>query len=148
MTTYNQISQQIEQAEAMMREAEARLGNFQSLRPALAELAGRGEAADGQVTVEWTTEGLTELELNPRVMRMPSTDLADAIKEAIGAARADLSEKTRAVLRDAGVGNEAAPSIDEVRAQLGRLREQTVDTARQTVSGLDQAMQYRRTSGR
>ena len=148
MTAYNEISQQIEQAEAMMREAEARLGNFQSIRPALVDLVGRGEAADGQVAAEWGTDGLAELELNPRVMRMPSTDLADAIKEAIRAARADLSEKTRAVLRDAGVGNEAPPSIDEVRAQLGRLREQTVDTARQTVSGLDQAMQYRQTSGR
>lgn len=148
MTAYNEISQQIEQAEAMMREAEARLGNFQSIRPALVDLVGRGEAADGQVAAEWGTDGLAELELNPRVMRMPSTALADAIKEAIRAARADLSEKTRAVLRDAGVGNEAPPSIDEVRAQLGRLREQTVDTARQTVSGLDQAMQYRQTSGR
>ncbi|HEY7050306.1 MAG TPA: hypothetical protein VH373_24035 [Jatrophihabitantaceae bacterium] len=148
MTAYNQVSQQIEQAEAMMREAEARLGNFQSIRPALADLVGRGEAADGQVAVEWNTQGLAELELNPRVMRMPSVDLAEAIKEAIRSARADLSEKTRAVMRDAGVGNEPAPSIDEVRAQLGRLREQTVDTARQTVSGLDQAMQYRQTSGR
>ena len=148
MSTYEQISRQIEQAEATMREAESRLGNFQSLRPALAELVGRAEAADGQVTVEWTANGLSQLEINPRAMRLPSTDLADAITTALREAIADLREKTRGALADAGVGAGSAPSIDEVRAQLAELRERTIDGARRSVGDLDRAMALRRESGR
>ena len=148
MSTYEQISQQLDVAETTMREAVDRLGNVQTLRPILADLVGRAEAADGYVVVEWTANGLSALELNPRAMRLPSTELADAIKAAIAEATADLRQKTRAALADAGIGAGSAPSIDEVRAQLGQLRERTIDGARQTVSQLDQAMQMRRESGR
>ena len=148
MSTYEQISQQLDQAERTMRNAEQRLGDFQSLRPVLAGLTGRAEAADGQVVVEWTAQGLSELELNPRAMRLPSSDLAEAIKAALRDAIADLREKTRAALSDAGIGASSALSAGEVQAQLAQLRERTIDGARQTVSELDRAMQLRRASGR
>src|SRR6266496_3846223 len=129
MSTYEQIGRQLEEAEHTMREPENRLGNIQSLRPVLAELTGRAEAADGQVVVEWTAQGLSNLELNPRAMRLPSTDLADAIKTAVHDAAADLREKTRAALAEAGIGAGSAPSVEEVRAQLSKLRERTMDSA-------------------
>lgn len=130
-----------------MREAEARLGKFETLRPVLSELVGRAEALDGQIVVEWTAQGLSVLELNPRVMRTPSADLADAIKTAIADASADLREKTRAALADAGLGIGSAPSVDEVRDQLARIRENTMTGARQSAGDLARATELRRNSG-
>lgn len=148
MSTYEQISHQLDQAEATMRDAERRLGNFQALRPILAELVGHADAADGLVSVDWTAQGLSGLEINPRAMRLPAAELAEAIKTAVHAATTDLREKTRSALADAGIGADSAMSIEEIQAQLGRLREQTIDNARRTVTDLDRAMELRRNNGR
>jgi DNA-binding protein YbaB len=148
VSPYDNISRQIDQAEAMMRDAESRLGKFQSLRAELTDLVGHAESADGYVVVEWSGGGLSDLQLNPRAMRLPSDELAEAIKTAIRDARTDLGEKTQAALNAAGLEREPLPSLDDVRAQLGQMREQSIDSARKTVTGLDQAMQYRRNSGR
>lgn len=148
VSTYEQISNQLDQAEATMRDAERRLGNFESLRPILAELSGHADAADGLVSVDWTAQGLSGLEINPRAMRLPAAELAEAIKTAVRAAADDLRQKTRAALADAGIGADSAMSIEEVQAQLARLREQTIDNANRTLADLDRAMRLRRESGR
>ncbi|WP_406040839.1 YbaB/EbfC family nucleoid-associated protein [Micromonospora sp. NBC_00898] len=52
---------------------------------------GSGAAAGGLVHVELDGTGdLIALDLDPRVMRLPSEDLATAIREAFGTARAAL----------------------------------------------------------
>jgi DNA-binding protein YbaB len=63
---------------------EGPLGRFAAAR-------GSGDAAGGLVHVELDGTGdLTALDLDPRVMRLPSEDLAAAIREAFGTARAAL----------------------------------------------------------
>ncbi|MBM0225875.1 MULTISPECIES: YbaB/EbfC family nucleoid-associated protein [Micromonospora] len=60
------------------------LGRFTAAR-------GSGDAAGGLVHVELDGTGdLTALDLDPRVMRLPAEDLAAAIREAFGTARAAL----------------------------------------------------------
>jgi DNA-binding protein YbaB len=60
------------------------LGRFTAAR-------GSGDAAGGLVHIELDGTGdLTALDLDPRVMRLPSEDLAAAIREAFGTARAAL----------------------------------------------------------
>ncbi|MDZ5445626.1 YbaB/EbfC family nucleoid-associated protein [Micromonospora sp. 4G57] len=64
--------------------SEGPLGRFAAAR-------GSGDAAGGLVHVELDGTGdLSALDLDPRVMRLPSEDLAAAIREAFGAARAAL----------------------------------------------------------
>lgn len=59
--------------------------------PAWETLRGNGQAADGQVSVLVGPDGrLAELNLNPRVMRMASEDLAREILTAVNAALDDL----------------------------------------------------------
>ncbi|MBB4916382.1 YbaB/EbfC family nucleoid-associated protein [Streptosporangium saharense] len=59
--------------------------------PAPETLRGSGQAADGQVSVLVGPDGrLAELNLNPRVMRMASEDLAREILTAVNAALDDL----------------------------------------------------------
>ncbi|MBA9002917.1 YbaB/EbfC family nucleoid-associated protein [Thermomonospora cellulosilytica] len=58
------------------------------------DLVGRAESEDGRIRVEWTDEqGVAKLEIDPRALRMASTELADVIAATIGRARADLAAK-------------------------------------------------------
>lgn len=147
MTSYEELSRQIDEADEAMRRASANLGNFEALRGVLAELVGRGEAAEGLVVAEWTATGLAELTFNPRVMRMPSEDLAEAVKTAVREAAEDLRTQTRAALDEAGIGGRTRPSIEEVRARLDEVRESTISNARRSASDLGRAQEYRRQSG-
>jgi DNA-binding protein YbaB len=58
----------------------------------LAASRGQGSAADGLVSagVDGTGE-IVELVIEPRAMRMASSDLAEAVRTAIAAARADVT---------------------------------------------------------
>ncbi|MCL2585166.1 MAG: YbaB/EbfC family nucleoid-associated protein [Streptosporangiales bacterium] len=82
----------------------------------IAALAGVGTAADDKVRVTWAAAtGLDQLHLDPRAMRMPSQELAAAIKQAITAAMTDLRRKTAEVMKEeAGVdaGNSTAAIQD------------------------------------
>jgi DNA-binding protein YbaB len=148
MSLYDELSRQLDQAEQVMRDAEDRLGNFAELRPTLAGLTGRAEAADGHVVVEWTATGLSDLRLDPRAMRLPSQDLAAAITSAVRAAVTDLREQTRSALAQAGIGAGSAPSSEDTRAALAALRESTMQNARRAAADIDRAAELRRQSGR
>ncbi|MEU6721365.1 YbaB/EbfC family nucleoid-associated protein [Nonomuraea sp. NPDC046802] len=72
------------------------LAALEGLRDRIAEVRGRGEAADGRVVVTTTQTGaLAGLTIDPRAMRLGSDQLAAAIMEA--AARA-----VRGAQREAG----------------------------------------------
>lgn len=59
------------------------LAALEALRDRLAEVRGRGEAADGRVVAETTQDGaLTGLAIDPRAMRLGSDRLAEAILRA------------------------------------------------------------------
>lgn len=92
---------------------------MRAAREKLASLVGTGIAADGKVRVTWAAAtGLDQLHLDPRTMRMPSEELAAAIKRAITDAMADLRRQTAAVLQ-AETGTSAGSSV----AQIEDMRE-------------------------
>ena len=144
MTSFGEVSRQIDGAEKSMREAEARLSRMETIKQDLGGLVGHAEGAEGQIVVEWSGGGVSLLELNPRVMRMPSADLAEEIKKTIAAATVDLREKTRALLTESGVVVGPPPTVDEVRQQMAQLREQMVGGGRQAASEIDRAAAMRR----
>ena len=79
---------------------------------------GHGEAADGLIRVKALPGGkLAELELDPRVMRMDSTSLSDAIVEAANAALADLTEQLRNGL--------AGPDLNALADQLKEVQQES-----------------------
>lgn len=64
-------------------------------------LVGTGTAADDKVRVTWAAAtGLDQIHLDPRAMRMPSEELASAIKQAITTAMTDLRRKTAEVMKE------------------------------------------------
>lgn len=67
----------------------------------ISALVGTGTAADDRVKVTWAAAtGLDQLHLDPRAMRLPSEELAAAIKQAIKSAMSDLSRQTAEVMKE------------------------------------------------
>ena len=93
---------------------------------------GYGEAADGMVRVAATGGRIATVELNPRVMRLPSEELGEAFVEAANAALADLASKYPAVAAPpvdlAAVERQLAEAQEQGARQLGRY-EQTINEA-------------------
>lgn len=89
-------------------------------REALAGLTGSAESEDRTIRAVVGPEGLRELVIEPRAMRLPSADLATTIVGLVRDASADLTRVRREKLDELGV---AAPRIDleESRAKLAEL---------------------------
>ncbi|MEO3873647.1 YbaB/EbfC family nucleoid-associated protein [Nonomuraea sp. B12E4] len=68
----------------------ALLGEFQQN---VGSLVGRAQDEDGFVTVEYGQEGVRELELHPKAMRLSSGELAELIKTALKDATDDFQKQ-------------------------------------------------------
>lgn len=105
-----------------LRDMRKAADGMRAARERLASLVGTGTAADGRVRVTWAAAtGLDQLNLDPRAMRMPSQDLAAAIKSAITGAMADLRRQTAEVMQaetGASAGGSVA-KIEEMREAFG-----------------------------
>ncbi|MFF5212397.1 YbaB/EbfC family nucleoid-associated protein [Streptosporangium sp. NPDC000396] len=67
----------------------------------MATVVGRAQDEDGLVTVEYAGNGLRELELHPKAMRLNAGELAEKIKETIRDAAFDLQEQLSQVMAEA-----------------------------------------------
>jgi hypothetical protein len=94
---------------------------------------GYGEAADGLVRVTVTGGRLSTVELNPRVMKLASQELAEAFVEAANAALADLASKRSTV---------DGPTVDPaaLEAQLAEAQERGMMRLRQFTQTIDEAL--------
>jgi hypothetical protein len=94
---------------------------------------GYGEDADGMVAVTAVNGRLSSVELNPRALRLPSEDLAEAFAAAANAALADMESKYQVP---------AYPSFDPGRldAQLAEVEEQSARQMREYRQTIDDAL--------
>jgi DNA-binding protein YbaB len=94
---------------------------------------GYGEAAEGMIAVTAVNGRLSSVELNPRVLRMASEELAEAFAAAVNAALADMESKYRVP---------AYPSFDPGRldAQLAEVEEQSARQMREYRQTIDDAL--------
>lgn len=118
-----------------LRELRKASDGMRAAKERLSTLAGTGTAADGKVRVTWAAAtGLDELHLDPRAMRMPSQDLAAAIKSAVTEAMADLRRQTAEVLR-AETGVSAGGSV----AKIHQMREAFDEQMDEITARIDEA---------
>ena len=79
----------------MLAEALSAVARFQGGGDGQEPPSGTGEAADGLISVRVVAPGRVDgLQLDPRVMRMSSEQLAEQIESAVNVAFADLREKS------------------------------------------------------
>lgn len=104
-------------ADALLRQAQ----EAAAVRDQLTETVGEGTTDDGFIRAVVGANGLQGLTLDPRAMRMPSEDLAQAIVTASARAQDDLFVRRAERARELGLAQEA-PTLDESLAQLATLK--------------------------
>ncbi|NRQ34638.1 YbaB/EbfC family nucleoid-associated protein [Nonomuraea sp. NN258] len=92
-----------EELERYTRAAEESLRRMAELQERLDAVRGTGTAAGGQITVGADNAGrIVSIDLNPRIMRMASEDLADELLRAVNAAQDDCARQARDLLAEIG----------------------------------------------
>lgn len=108
----------------------------------LARVNCAGEAANGLVRIKVDGTGdITDLVIAPKAMRLASEDLADAVRQAFGQARAAVQEQL-ATNPPQAVGS-AQETRDQVRATLDDISsgaERTLAELTATVDGLSRRL--------
>lgn len=77
----------------LLKTADEQFSRVEELQKVMAELVGRAQDEDGLVTAEYSSAGLTGLELHPKAMRLGSGELADKVKAAVQEAANDLQRQ-------------------------------------------------------
>lgn len=108
------------QPEAVIEVLRAQAERAAEIRRQLAELVGEARSEDTLVSAVVGAQGLQELVLEPKAMRMPSAELAETIVGLTQRARENL--EARRAERAAELGAGARPGIQESLGQLDRLR--------------------------
>jgi DNA-binding protein YbaB len=77
--------------EKLVRVSEEHSARVKEMQERAAELKGRAESGDRRIKVTCTTTGgVSDIEIDPRAMRMPAADFAETLKTLIREANADL----------------------------------------------------------
>ncbi|GIH65684.1 YbaB/EbfC family nucleoid-associated protein [Microbispora siamensis] len=110
--------------ERFRERADARMAAVERLQKTLSSLVGRARDEDGLVSVEFSSQGLSELELHPKAMRLSSGELADRIKDTMRAASDDLyRQMNRAMAEVLGEDGDQTRFLDDPEAVLAQVRE-------------------------
>ncbi|MFI9550146.1 YbaB/EbfC family nucleoid-associated protein [Nonomuraea endophytica] len=96
----------------------ARMAEFQKK---LDSYVGRAQDEHGMVTVECGQEGVRELHLHPKALRMPSVELADLIKAMLNEAARDLQRQVNeGMSAEFGDVEDSATHVKEAESAYNR----------------------------
>lgn len=104
--------------------ADDTMAKMNAMRDRLGEAVGRGEGADGLIVAQFNnTDGLAALDLDPRVMRIPSDEFAEHLRTAVNAAFGDYQAKVRQIGNDAfgGTEDDAKDLVKNPQAALAQM---------------------------
>lgn len=142
------LHRSVDDLERRLADSAGRLGRMREVGTLVADVRGHADSADGHVHVEWGQGGPTGLTIDPRALRMPSEDLAEAVRSTVAAAIADHRQRTMDALRDADLLPDAAEvqtSLEQAQGQLGTAQEDLSRSLRAAVAVLGQASRRRPT---
>jgi DNA-binding protein YbaB len=87
--------------DGFMRDLQESIVRNAALHERLAALTGRAEGLDGLVRVVCTADDpVHELTLDPRALRRPAEDVAEAVRQAIRTAKLDLERQVGDAMRE------------------------------------------------
>ena len=119
--------------ERFLQDAEKNMAKAGQLKDRIADVTGRGDALDGRIHAEFTsTDGLARLDLDPRVLRMPSEELSQEIRAAVNAASKDfqtqLSQVTGSMF---GMPTDPLSVMNDPVSDMAKLQEHAKEQASQ-----------------
>ncbi|MBB6350664.1 YbaB/EbfC family nucleoid-associated protein [Nonomuraea muscovyensis] len=77
----------------LLKTADGQFARMEELQKTMSTVVGRAQDEDGLVTAEYAAEGLRELDLHPKAMRLGSSELAEKVKQVVRDASEDLQQK-------------------------------------------------------
>ncbi|MGW0231537.1 YbaB/EbfC family nucleoid-associated protein [Actinopolymorpha singaporensis] len=120
--------------EAIVAAQRENLQRAQEMERRIAELTGSATSDDERITVTYTeANGIESIQLDPRVMRMASEDLAAALVQVANAARADMREQMQRVV-DETIGEEGQPDLAELAANAAQMEAAMNEFMRDTMT--------------
>ncbi|MFC4584693.1 YbaB/EbfC family nucleoid-associated protein [Sphaerisporangium corydalis] len=110
--------------EKLLSDAQRQVSQLEELQRRTVGVVGEAQDKDGLVTVEYAADGLRDLRLNPRAMRLASADLADLIKTVAREAAQDLERKTGELMGEVfGEADNPMNLLRDPEAALAKIRE-------------------------
>lgn len=108
----------------LLKGADEQFARMEELQKTMPSLVGKAQDDDGLVTVECGSEGLRDLRLHPKAMRLSSGELAELIKVVLRDASIDLQKQISGAMGDA-FGEEDNPMqfIENPDAALDKIKE-------------------------
>jgi DNA-binding protein YbaB len=108
----------------LLKDAEKQMGLLEKFQRDLDSYVGRAEDEQGLVTVEYDHQGVRELELHPKAMRLSSGELAGLIKVVLKDATADFESRINQAMGEL-FGEEDNPMLNlkDPDAALGPMKE-------------------------
>ncbi|MBT2224515.1 YbaB/EbfC family nucleoid-associated protein [Nonomuraea sp. NEAU-A123] len=110
--------------EKLLKGADEQFARIEELQKNMTDIVGRAQDDDGLVTIAYGSEGLRDLLLHPKAMRLSSGELSELIKEQLQAATADLQRQVTEAMGEA-FGDEDNPMkyVDDPEAALHKIKE-------------------------
>ncbi|WP_113700926.1 YbaB/EbfC family nucleoid-associated protein [Nonomuraea lactucae] len=107
----------------LLKTADGQFARIEELQKTMTSVVGRAQDEDGLVSAEYAAEGLRELELHPKAMRLSSAELAEKVKEVVREASDDLQKQVSEAMGEA-FGEEENPMrlIKDPDAALDQVR--------------------------
>lgn len=109
----------------LMRQSEERLRSVEQIREQMAVQTGQGTSASGLVTATVAADGkVSELQLDPRIMRTSSYQIAEEVTEAVNQAIDDLRARTAELMRPLGSIEDLLDSSSSATEEIRQYGEQ------------------------
>ncbi|MEV4168411.1 YbaB/EbfC family nucleoid-associated protein [Nonomuraea sp. NPDC049709] len=108
----------------LLKGADEQLALLERFQRDVGSYVGHAQDENGMVTVEYDHQGVRELELHPKAMRLASGELADLIKTAIADASADFQKQFSTGMRELfGDDDDPMKYVNDPDAALSKLKE-------------------------
>ncbi|WP_188191145.1 YbaB/EbfC family nucleoid-associated protein [Nonomuraea sp. SYSU D8015] len=107
----------------LLKGAQEQFAHLEEFQRNLDSYVGRAEDENGMVTVEYDHQGVRELEIHPKAMRMGSGELADLIKTALADATADFQRQVNAAVGEMFGGKDDPMRLSDPATALDKLKE-------------------------
>ncbi|GAA2320264.1 hypothetical protein GCM10010149_86410 [Nonomuraea roseoviolacea subsp. roseoviolacea] len=108
----------------LLKGADEQFARIEELQKSMTDIVGRAQDEDGLVTVEYGSEGVRQLQLHPKAMRLSSGELADLIKVVLRDAAADLQVQVSGAMSEAfGEDDNPMKFVENPDEALNKIKE-------------------------